>query len=122
MCRSYGSSYLLLKKVMREKCTVTDQDSSNATSLIGTFKFCYYILNWLGDPELKATMRAANIENVSSSVMGIYKEIQIHGPIEFANDIGRMYINSNKCKTPEQIELVDKFSKQFGAPLEVFHQ
>jgi hypothetical protein len=34
-------------------------DSSNATSLVGTFKYCNHILNKFTDPEIKAAMNAA---------------------------------------------------------------
>lgn len=67
-------------------------------------------------------MRAANGEKVSSSVIGTYKEIQIHGPIEFAADIERMYVNATEYNTPEHKTLVETFSKKFGVPFEVFHQ
>lgn len=48
-CRYYGNSYFLLKKHVRDRCTITDKDSSEESSLIGTFKFCYHILNRLSD-------------------------------------------------------------------------
>jgi hypothetical protein len=52
---------------------VTDQDSSSASSLIGTFKFCYHVLNKLTDAELKAAVQAAKAMEVSSAVVGTYK-------------------------------------------------
>lgn len=58
-CRGYGNSYFLLRSEVRERCTLTDQDSSSASSLIGTFKFCYHVLNRLTDAELKAAVQAA---------------------------------------------------------------
>lgn len=61
-CSSYGRSYMLLKKEARDRCTLTDVDSSNTNSLIGTFKFCYHIINKLTDAELKATIRASKGE------------------------------------------------------------
>lgn len=80
-CRGYGNSYFLLKSDVRERCTLTDQDSSSANSLIGTFRFCYHVLNRLTDAELKAAVQAAQALEVSSAVVGTYKEIQIHGPL-----------------------------------------
>ena len=58
-CRSYGNSYFLLKSDVRERCTFTDQDSSSATSLIGTFKYGDHVLSKLTDAELKACINAA---------------------------------------------------------------
>lgn len=46
---SYGVSYILLKEHVRNRCTVTDMDSSSTTSLIGTFKYCNHILNKMND-------------------------------------------------------------------------
>lgn len=45
----YGISYFLLKQHVRNRCTMTDMDSSSATSLIGTFKYCFHILNKMND-------------------------------------------------------------------------
>jgi hypothetical protein len=72
-CRGYGNSYLVLKMSVRDRCTLTDQDSSSSCSLIGTFKFCYHILNKMSDVELKAMVRASKGEEVSSSVVSTYK-------------------------------------------------
>jgi hypothetical protein len=119
-CRSYGNSYLVLNKSVRDRCTLTDQDSSNTCSLIGTFKFCYHILNKLTDAELKATIRASRGEEVCSSVVGSYKEIQIHGPIDFAKDIEKMYVNEIEYNTPQFKQLVEDFTKKFGIPFQVF--
>lgn len=58
-CKSYGNSYLLLKDDVRSRCTFTDMDSSNANSLIGTFKYGDHILFKLSDSELKAAINAA---------------------------------------------------------------
>lgn len=40
----YGISYLLLKEHVRARCTMTDMDSSNASSQIGTFKYCFHVI------------------------------------------------------------------------------
>ena len=56
-------------------------DSSSASALIGTFKYGDHILSKLSDAELKAAINAAKANEVSSSVVTTYKEIQIHGPL-----------------------------------------
>ena len=48
-CSGYGSSYFLLKDEVRDRCTFTDMDSGNGSALIGTFRFCYHILNKFSD-------------------------------------------------------------------------
>jgi hypothetical protein len=53
-CAGYGRSYFLLKPHVRDRCTITDMDSAGATATIGTFRFCYHVLNKISDAELKA--------------------------------------------------------------------
>ena len=53
-CFGYGQSYFLLKSHVRDRCTITDMDSSSPTAQIGTFRFCFQVLNKLSDAELKA--------------------------------------------------------------------
>lgn len=47
----------------------------------------------MNDPELKSAFNAAKALEQSSSVTTTYKEIQIHGPIQFSKDIQRIYVN-----------------------------
>jgi hypothetical protein len=119
-CRGYGNSYFLLKSEARERCTITDQDSSYANSLIGTFKFCYHVLNKLTDAELKAAVQAAKAIEVSSAVVATYKEIQIHGPIEFAKDIQRLYVNKIEIKDNKFMKMVENFCNKFNVDYEIF--
>ena len=46
---SYGQSYLLLKNHVRARCTMTDKDSSASDAAIGTFKYCFHVLNKMND-------------------------------------------------------------------------
>jgi hypothetical protein len=86
-CISYGHSYFLLKEHVRHRCTFTDMDSSNTTATIGTFRHCFAVLNKMTDAELKAAVEASKAQEIASQCTTAYKEIQIHGPIEFAKDI-----------------------------------
>lgn len=86
-CSGYGQSYFLLKDHVRNRCTVTDMDSSSATARIGTFQFCYHVLNKLSDAELQAAFDGSKGKEVVSNMIGTYKEIQIHGPVEFKKDV-----------------------------------
>lgn len=47
--KNYGGSYLLLKPHVRPRCTMTDMDSSNSSSHIGTFKYCYHVMENMKD-------------------------------------------------------------------------
>ena len=55
----YGQSYFLLKNHVRARCTVTDKDSSASDAAIGTFKYCFHVLNKMNDKELKSAYNAA---------------------------------------------------------------
>lgn len=48
-CVGYGQSYFLLKSHVRNRCTVTDMDSSSPSATIATFQSCYHLLNKLPD-------------------------------------------------------------------------
>lgn len=80
-CSGYGASYFLLKNTVRSRCTFTDMDSSSPSSTIGTFKFGYQVMNKMSDAEIRSAIEAAKANEMSSSVISAYKEIQIHGPI-----------------------------------------
>ena len=56
-------------------------DSSSASAAIGTFQFCYHILSKLSDQELRAAFDGSKGNEIVSSMIGTYKEIQIHGPV-----------------------------------------
>lgn len=90
-------------------------DSSNQNSSIATFKYCFKILNKLNDNELKAAIDASKAKEVASSCTTTYKEMQIHGPVEFAKDIERIYVNKNELKTDKNLlDMVYEFNKKFG--------
>lgn len=80
-CVGYGQSYFLLKSHVRNRCTVTDMDSSSPSATIATFQFCFHLLNKLSDAELKAAFEGSKANEVESICIGAYKEIQIHGPV-----------------------------------------
>ena len=57
---------------------------------------------------------------VSSAVVGTYKEIQIHGPIEFAKDIQRLYVNKIEIQDKKFMKMVEDFSKKFNVDYDIF--
>ena len=99
-CSGYGQSYFLLKNHVRNRCTVTDMDSSSAAAAIGTFQFCYHILNKLSDAELRAAFDGSKGNEIVSNMIGTYKEIQVHGPVEFKKDIERVYLSKGELTDP----------------------
>ena len=68
----------------------------------------------LSNNELKAAIEGSRATEVSSGCIGTYKEIQIHGPVEFAKDVERVYVNSNEIKGNKQLlDMVYDFSAKF---------
>jgi hypothetical protein len=57
-CYSYGNSYFVLKKEVRQRCTLTDQDSCSYRN-IGTLGFCNQVLNSFSKKEIEAAIKAA---------------------------------------------------------------
>jgi hypothetical protein len=92
-CVGYGQSYFLLREQVRRRCTVTDVDSASGTAAVATLKFCYQVVSRMRDNEIAAAMQAAKAMELESSVLAKYKEIQVHGPVEFARDIQRVYVS-----------------------------
>lgn len=59
LCTRYGLSYMTLKRNVRNRCTITDLDSSSGNCEIGTLKYCNHILNKMSDEELKIIFRTS---------------------------------------------------------------
>lgn len=60
-------------------------------------------------------------KEISSKCTSTYKEIQIHGPIEFSKDIERIYVNKNEVKTDKALlEMVYDFSKKHNVDYDFF--
>ena len=109
--KSYGPSYFLLKSHVRDRCTFTDKDSSSADASIATLKFGFKIISKMNDNELKAAFSASKALEMSSTVIVTYKQLQIHGPIEFRQDIERVYVNKAEINGNKKLlDLVYEFS------------
>lgn len=104
-CRSYGQSYLVVKPHVRSRCTFTDADSCVEHSIVGTLHYCIHVLNQLNDKELLATFDAVEGKSSTSTVISTYKEIQIHGPIEFEKDIQKIYVSKKDAAKKEDLDL-----------------
>jgi hypothetical protein len=59
VCAGYGQSYFLLKPHVRDRCTITDMDSSSASSTLGTFRFIFHLLMKLSDAELQSAFEGS---------------------------------------------------------------
>jgi len=119
-CSSYGGSYFLLEDNVRDRCTITDQDSSSSSCEVGTLKHCLHVVNKFSDSELKGLVQASRASEGSSAIQSTYKEIQIHGPIEFKKDIITLYANSKHKKDAALCKQMDQFKKRFKKSYEFF--
>lgn len=43
-CKGYGNSHFVLKKEVRNRCTFTEMDSSNAMSTMGSLRYPNHVL------------------------------------------------------------------------------
>ena len=123
VCMGYGQSYFLLKPHVRDRCTITDMDSSSPSATLGTFRFIFHLLMKLSDPELKSAFEGSKGKEMLSSVIGAYKEIQIHGPVEFAKDIERVYVSKAELKLGDAkalLEQVKTFCSKHKIEYELF--
>ena len=60
---------------------------------------------------------------MKSNVIGTYKEIQIHGPVEFSKDIERLYISKDELKMGDAkglLEQVKSFCSNHSLDYELF--
>ena len=60
---------------------------------------------------------------MKSNAIGAYKEIQIHGPVEFAKDIERVYISKNQLKMGDAkalLQQVKSFCSKHQIEYELF--
>ena len=57
---------------------------------------------------------------VSSRVVSAYKEIQIHGPLDFSKDVERVYVNEVELTNPDMLKHVKAFSEKFKVDYEIF--
>jgi hypothetical protein len=68
-------------------------------TIISTFRFCNHLLASFTDKEILAAFDGACGKEVKSNgIILEYKEIQIHGPIEFKKDIQRVYVHRDEIK------------------------
>ena len=71
------------------------------------------------DQDISGIFRASKGERVSSSTTTTYKEIQIHGPIEFSRDIEMIGIDAQELKNEKSLDSILTFIKLYGVKYEV---
>uniref|UniRef100_A0A7S1G8D8 Uncharacterized protein n=1 Tax=Bicosoecida sp. CB-2014 TaxID=1486930 RepID=A0A7S1G8D8_9STRA len=92
--RQYGSSYLVLRGV-RLRCSFADRDSSCVTTKLACCESYAHVLSSFSPAELKATLEVGTRRKDwhDSSVISIYKELQIHGEVTWAEHVTALRVN-----------------------------
>jgi hypothetical protein len=113
--RTYGAAYLLLKPHVRQRVTVLPCDSfcfDFKCNVVGTLDHCAHVFENLhiSDEELTLAIHMATGHAVDDSVEKTYREIQIHGEIEFSKDIQSIVI-PKRFKSAHQLD-AEKFANK----------
>lgn len=109
----YGTSYFVLKQSVRWRVTLTSSDSCKASASPGTLrqfaKFMEIGAARLTDEEL------AIVCSRSGEQIEAYREVQIHGPVRFSEDIEKCYADSRlDAGTRTKVEA---FARKNGFPV-----
>eukprot|EP01114_Cavostelium_apophysatum_P017778 TRINITY_DN5357_c0_g1_i3.p1 TRINITY_DN5357_c0_g1~~TRINITY_DN5357_c0_g1_i3.p1 ORF type:complete len:465 (-),score=89.24 TRINITY_DN5357_c0_g1_i3:34-1254(-) len=109
-CNNYGDSYLTLKKV-RLRTSFADKDSSAIDTRVASCEHYAHVLATYNEEELKAVIKVATgkASYMSSSVITVYKEVQIHGPIELSRHV-------------ESLHVARRHKKEFDREIAVFQK
>lgn len=112
-CYQYGNSYLLLNNNVRTRTTFADMDTGSASAKLSTCEHYCNILATYSDTELKNIHAAASGQVLmgDSTTSSAYKEIQIHGEVNFARDIKALVANS-MYKNGPQLKTIEEFCKK----------
>eukprot|EP00928_Gymnodinium_smaydae_P082424 TRINITY_DN6576_c0_g1_i2.p1 TRINITY_DN6576_c0_g1~~TRINITY_DN6576_c0_g1_i2.p1 ORF type:complete len:641 (-),score=147.14 TRINITY_DN6576_c0_g1_i2:46-1902(-) len=121
VAKQYGADYLVLRGV-RLRTTFSDRDSCNQGQL-ASCEWYAHVLAQYTDLELRAVLDVALGERlfVDSKVLdtaaGGYKEVQIHGELEFEKHVEAVVAHPSHRNTPLQKQL-QTWCERIGARLE----
>jgi len=114
----YGTSFFVLKSSVRWRCTFTQFDSSSCPRVGKSPGTAYQHARFLddssafpnGDLELILAQSGGQLRNNQ------YREVQIHGPVRFGEDIARIVAADEIPR--DQRGKVEQFAEKNGIPLE----
>lgn len=109
-CYGYGNSYLVLKKV-RLRTSFANEDTSSARCRLSSCEYYCHVLDSFNDAEFKSVMDVANGVKIfaDSNCISTYKEIQIHGPLGFADHVEHIVMNTSHKSNKSLMNQVEKF-------------
>lgn len=114
-CRQYGTSYLLLKGV-RLRSSFADMDSGSPSATLATCEYYAHVLEKYNDRELKAVIDIATgaIEKHESGVISTYKEIQVHGELDFSRHVAACVVDPAHRGDRSIMDQVERAAKKHG--------
>jgi hypothetical protein len=72
-CSSYGSSFLVLNKNVRRRCTITNKRKYGPGEVVATLKYCYAVLSQFERKELQAVYYACRGYSLESKDLPTFK-------------------------------------------------
>ena len=92
----YGDSYLRLTTAVRARATFASADSSSpgVRTVLATCEHYAHVLNAYPDADLAATIDVGcgrRATGWSSRLITMYKEMQIHGPVELSRHVEALF-------------------------------
>lgn len=109
----YGTSYFVLKQSVRWRCTMTSADSCNRAATPGTMRQFAKFME-VGDFRL-TDEELVKVCNRSGEQIKAYREVQIHGPIRFSQDIEKLYADDRLDSDTRR--KVEEFARKNGFPV-----
>jgi len=118
----YGDSFFQLNENVRCRTSICNMDSGsgygNTNLQIGTLSHCMHVLEKLPQQEIKSIINAARASEESSNQLPIYREIQIHGDIDFARDVDRLVVSTNVKRNQRLMKDVKTFCEKYDVQLD----
>ncbi len=111
-CRPYGDSYLLLRSDrVRLRTSFASKDTGGGTAQLASCEWYAHVLAEYSDPELADVVSVATKAKrcVSSARITSYKEVQYHGPLEFARDVEALVVNGRHASDKAMMKMAQEF-------------
>lgn len=117
-CNSYGDSYFVLQKV-RLRCSFASKDTSCMDVKLASCEHYAHVLAEYTNEELRDVMNVAigKFDFVDSRNIGVYKEIQVHGPVELKAHVAALVVNQRHTGITSIKQQLDKFKEMTGIPI-----
>jgi len=114
-CLGYGDSFFILRKV-RLRTSFASSDTSCSEVRIASCEYYCHVLESYSGEELKAVVDVAigKTEHSSSSIISIYKEIQIHGEVRLNGHIDTLVLNVSYVNNKQIVKLAEDFALKNG--------